>query len=144
MLHCVSICSVHVHPESVLPLPRGDPWSPLLHAHRHLESGLYSRRALHRLSLVPGGEWGRTTSLYHGDTGPSSAEHPGPGDAKTPLLWYDTQCLIQPHTWIHLHNFVFHSNGDCIEITEKKQAESSPPLVNCMQQVEPRVTKILL
>lgn len=58
--------SVHVHSESILPLPRGYTGSHLQHGHWHVESGLHPCWTLHRLSSLPRRKWGGTDSLYNG------------------------------------------------------------------------------
>lgn len=62
----LSTFSLHLHPESLLPLSGGHPGSPLQHGHWHVEPGLHPCRALHRLSPLPGREWSRANSLHHG------------------------------------------------------------------------------
>ena len=62
----LSTLSLHLHPESLLPLSGGHPGSPLQHGHWHVEPGLHPCRTLHRLSPLPGGEWSGANRLHHG------------------------------------------------------------------------------
>lgn len=88
MTRPVCICfSVHVHPESVLPLARGDPGVTLLHADRHVELWLYPGGAVHRVPPVPRGERGGAAGLYHGGPGTPQRKRAGSGHQEAPLLW---------------------------------------------------------
>lgn len=84
----VCICfSVHVHPESVLPLAWGDPGVTLLHANRHVELWLYPGGAVHGVPPVPRGERGGAAGLYHGGPGTPQWKRAGSGHQEAPLLW---------------------------------------------------------
>lgn len=70
MTRPVCICfSVHIHPESVLPIAGGDPGPTLLHAYRHVELWLYPGGAVHGVPPVSRGERGGAAGLYHGGSG---------------------------------------------------------------------------
>lgn len=61
-------CSLHLHPESLLPLPRSYSRYELSHGDRYLESRLHSRRALLWLSSLPRRERAGAAGVYHGDS----------------------------------------------------------------------------
>lgn len=88
MTRPMCICfSIHVHPESVLPLARGDSGVTLLHADRHVELWLYPGGAVHGVPPVPRRERGGAAGLYHGGPGTPQWQRAGSGHQEAPLLW---------------------------------------------------------
>jgi hypothetical protein len=87
LTNCSFLSSLHIYPEPFLPVARGDPRPPVLHAYRHVEPWLHSLRTLHRLSSLPGREWSRAVSVYHGTDGTSSSTYSRSGHQAAPILW---------------------------------------------------------
>ena len=81
-------CSLHIHPEPVLPLSWCHSGVRLHISHRHVQPRLYPRRVLHRLPALSWWERKGAVGLYNGNPGTSAAISIDQGFKAKTLLWW--------------------------------------------------------